>query len=101
MTGYALTETKLGQPPGREAADPEAGGEQRQAAPGSTKAGRWTVLAIILTIVLLGGAVGVSIWRYEVALHEAKMSGLEYQQSIQGHHAHIHFWRKRAGLALL
>jgi methyl-accepting chemotaxis protein len=96
MTGYALTETKLGQPPGREAADPEAGGEQRQAA--STKAGRWAVLAITLTIVLLGGAVGVSIWRYEVALHEAKMSRLEYQQRIESHHAHIHFWRERAAM---
>ena len=98
MTGYALTETKLGQPPGREDAELEAGDEQGQAARGSTNTGRWTVLAIILTILLLGGAVGASIWRYEVALNQHTLIGLDYQEGLQAQQATIHFWREREAM---
>ena len=95
MTGYALTETKLGQLPGREAAELEAGDEQHQAERGSTRAGRWTVLAIILTILLLGGAVGISIWRYEVALNEATLSGQAHAEQLEVQLATTHFWHER------
>jgi hypothetical protein len=95
MTGYALTETKLGQPPGREAAELETGDDQHQATRGSTTAGRWTVLAIILTILLLGGAVGASIWRYEVALDEATLSGQAHAEQLEVQLATAHFWHER------
>jgi methyl-accepting chemotaxis protein len=94
MTGYALTETPLGQPHGREAARLEPTDDRRHAA-GSADAGRRVVLAIAVIIALLGGAVAISIWRYEVALHDTTLRGEARLEQLQTQQASTHFWRER------
>ncbi len=60
MTGYALTETPLGQPLGRESAGLEPKDERRRMTLGSGNAGRRIVLAIAVAIAVLAGAVAMS-----------------------------------------
>jgi methyl-accepting chemotaxis protein len=94
MTGYAATETTFGPSLG-EALEVESGGELPETTPGSaTGAGR-IMLAIAVTISLLGGAVGVSIWRYEGALHYGTLRAQAYAEQLQAQRASTHFWHER------
>ena len=94
MTGYALTETPLGQPLGRESAGLEPEDERRGATLGSGNAGRRIVLAIAVAIVVLAGAVGTSIWRYQVALDGAALADEAHEEQIQVAQAITHFWHQ-------
>ena len=94
MTGYALTETPLGQPLGREATELEPKDERRRTALGSSNSSR-IVLAIAVTIALLGAAVTLSIWRYEAALNDAGLEALAHQEQFYEQQATTHFWRER------
>ena len=95
MSGYALRKTTPGRLPSREAVELESADEPRGAAVGSAVAGRRIVLAIALVIALLGGAVGASIWRYQVALHQAKLRSIAQAEQYQALQATNHFWRER------
>ena len=53
------------------------------------------MLATVLIIALLGGAVGASIWRYQVALNEAALRGQARAEQLQLQEANTHFWRER------
>ena len=81
MTGYALTETPLGQPLGREATELEPKDERRRTTLGSSNSGR-IVLAIAVMIALLGAAVTLSIWRYEAALNDAALEAVAHQEQF-------------------
>ena len=94
MTGYALTETPLGQPLGRENAENEPGDERRRSTLGFGSAGRRIVLAIAVAIVVLAGAVGTSIWRYQVALDGAALADEAHEEQIQVAQAITHFWHQ-------
>ena len=93
MTGYALTETPLGQPLGPASVELGPGDERRRATLGSNS-GR-IVLAIALMIALLGAAVALSIWRYEAALDDATFEALAQQDQFEEQQASTHFWRER------
>ena len=94
MTGYALTETPLGQPLGRESAGLEPKDGRRFAMLGSGNSGRRIVLAIALAIAVLGGSVGMSIWRYQVALDAASQADLAHEEQIHVAEANMHFWHQ-------
>jgi methyl-accepting chemotaxis protein len=94
MTGYALTETPLGQPLGREATELEPKDERRGGSLGPSTSGR-IVLAIAVTIALLGGAVTLSIWRYQAALNDGKLNAGAHEQQFVQQQAVTHFWRER------
>ena len=93
MTGYALTETPLGQPLDREAAGLEPKDDRRFAMLGSGNSGR-IVLAIAVTIAVLAGAVAISIWRYQVALDAASLADLAHEEQIHVAEATTHFWHQ-------
>jgi methyl-accepting chemotaxis protein len=90
MSGYAI-KTTLGDVPSA-----EGDAEPRQAKLGWATAGRRIVPAIALIIALLGGAVGVSIWRYQAALHDATLRSHAYAEQLQVQEAGMHFWHERA-----
>jgi len=94
MTGYALTETTVGHSPGRETIEVESV-ERRNATLGAATGGRRIMLAIALMIALLGGAVGVSIWRYEVALNDATVQSRDRAEQLRAQEASTHFWHER------
>jgi methyl-accepting chemotaxis protein len=91
MTAYALREPTFGQLPGREAAELES----ERATGGSASGGRRIVLMIALTIALLSSSVGVSIWRYEIALNQAAKRDASRAEQLQSERASTHFWRER------
>jgi hypothetical protein len=95
MSGYALRKATPGRLPGREAAELESGDERDGTTAGTALAGRRIVLAIALVIALLGGTVGVSIWRYQVALSEASLRSQAGAELLQAQQASLHFWRER------
>jgi methyl-accepting chemotaxis protein len=94
MTGYALTETPLGQPLGREAAELEPKDERRRATLGSSNSSR-IVLAIAMMIALLAGSVAMSIWRYQAAIHETTLRGQARVEQLQAQQASTAFWHER------
>ena len=98
MTSFALRRNTLARPPSLDAADVEPGREPSAATLGSATAGRRIVLAVALIIALLGGAVGVSIWRYQAALREARLSDRSRVEQIQVQQASTHFWHERAAV---
>ena len=91
MTGYALTETPLGQPLGRESGL-EPKGERRRMTLGNS--GGRIVLAIALAIAVLAGSVALSIWRYQVALDGAALADEAHEEQIQVAQAITHFWHQ-------
>jgi hypothetical protein len=93
MSSYTLNENAFGYSPGREAAGPSADG-RRKGALGSPGARR-IVPAVALVVVLLGGAVGASIWRYQVALHESALRGIAHAEVVQTQKTIAHFWHER------
>ena len=92
MTGYALTRRRSGS---RSAGKPrvEPGGDPRLATLGSGNSGR-ILLAIAVMIAVLGGAVAISIWRYQVALDGAAQADLAHNEEIQVAQATTHFWHQ-------
>jgi methyl-accepting chemotaxis protein len=95
MTSYALKDRMLGQQGGREAAELEPGDARRPATRESANSGRRIVLAIALMITLLAGAVGISIRRYQVALHDTTLRGEARVEQLSAQQAGTHFWRER------
>jgi methyl-accepting chemotaxis protein len=95
MTGYTLTEPKLGKPTGQEGVALESKDELQHAPDGSAMASRRILIAIAVFIALLGSAVGVSIWRYEVALSDAEQRDTAHAEQLQAQQASTHFWRER------
>jgi len=95
MTGYALTETPLGQPLDREAAGLEPTDEPRRKRFGFGNAGPPILLAIAVTIAVLAGAVGMSIWRYQVALEKAAQNQAAHAEVLQAQVAITRFSRQR------
>jgi methyl-accepting chemotaxis protein len=93
MTGYALTETPLGQPLGREATGLEPK-DERRATFGSSNSRR-IVIAIAVMIAILGAGVTLSIWRYEAALNDAALETVAHQDQFLQQQATTHFWRER------
>ena len=94
MTGYALRST-LGWLPGRKVAELDEPDEHRDVAPGSSKAGRRIIFTTALMIALLGGAMAISIWRYEAALDQATVRGDSHEEQLQAHRATSYFLRER------
>jgi hypothetical protein len=94
MTGFALTETPLGQPLGRENAESEPGDGRRRSTLGFGSAGRRIVLALAVAIAVLAGAVATSIWRYQVALDAASQADLAHEEEIHVAQASMHFWHQ-------
>ena len=94
MTGYAATETTFGPSPGGEALEVESGDELPKTTRGSAGA-RTILLAIAVTIALLGGAEGVSIWRYEGALHYGRLQAQASAEQLRAQEASTHFWHER------
>jgi methyl-accepting chemotaxis protein len=92
MTGYLLTEKALEQPPDPESA--ESGKTLRRRMLDGLGAGRRIVVAIALITLFLSGSIGVSIWRYEVALSEASLRGLARAKQLQAQEANTHFWHQ-------
>ena len=94
MTGYAVGETPLGQLLGREDTEVEPGDVSRHATLGQSMRRR-VLLAIAVMIVLLTGAVAMSIWRYEAALDSAATSKAANAEMFQAQEASTHFSRER------
>ena len=46
-------------------------------------------------IALLGGAVALSIWRYQAALNDAGLDALAHEDRFKWQQATTHFWRER------
>ena len=95
MTGYALRETPLGQPLGREDIELESGGGRARATRGPANSRRRIILAVAVMIALLGGAAALSIWRYEGAIAQAARDKLSHEEMFQAQEASTHFWRER------
>jgi methyl-accepting chemotaxis protein len=96
MNSFALRGTTRGKPSRPAAAELESGHERPEGTLGSATAGRRIVLAIALIIALLGGAVGVSIWRYQAALRDAGLRDSSRVEQHQAQEASTHFWHERA-----
>jgi methyl-accepting chemotaxis protein len=94
MSSYTLNENAFGYSPGREAAAPSAD-SKRKGTLGSSSGARWIVPAIALVVVLLGGATGASIWRYQVALQQGTLRSHAHAEIIQTANANTHFWHER------
>jgi methyl-accepting chemotaxis protein len=95
MTGYALTETRLAQSPGRASAELGSEDKRRRGTLGAATARHRIVLSIALIIALLGGAVAVSIWRYEVALTQGTLRTHARAEQVQASEASARFWHER------